>query len=64
MIYVGFEALIPVVMKSCASWDVTPCSPFKTIDVLDKYIASIFRFEKKIQARNESDSRWQTEPMN
>jgi hypothetical protein len=27
--YVGFEVLTAVVMKSYIFWDITPCSPFK-----------------------------------
>jgi hypothetical protein len=30
-IYVGFEVLSPVVMKSSIYWDITPCSPLKFI---------------------------------
>jgi hypothetical protein len=33
-IYVGFEVLTAVVMKSTVFWDMTPCSPLKLSDIL------------------------------
>jgi hypothetical protein len=29
LVFVGFEVLIAMVMKSTIFWDVTPCSPLK-----------------------------------
>jgi hypothetical protein len=44
--YVGFEVLTAVIIKSTVFWDTTPCSPWKSTDVSEKYIASIFRVEE------------------
>jgi hypothetical protein len=44
-------------MKSTIFWDITPCSPFST-DASEEYIASIFRVEKIISAKNQRESRW------
>jgi hypothetical protein len=38
-LFVGFEVLIVVAMKSSVFWDVTPCSPVKSTDVSEEYIA-------------------------
>jgi hypothetical protein len=43
--YVGFEVLTVVVVKSTIFWDITPCSPLK-INVLEEHVAFIFRVEE------------------
>jgi hypothetical protein len=47
-VYVGFEVLTTVVMKSDIFWDITPCSPLKVTDVSEKHVASICSSEKLV----------------
>jgi hypothetical protein len=42
--YFGFEVLIAVATESAASGNITRCD--KSTDVLEEYIASIFRVEE------------------
>jgi hypothetical protein len=44
--YEGFEVLTKVVMRYSVLWDITPCRPFKSTDVSEEYIASIFMVEE------------------
>jgi hypothetical protein len=42
----GFELLAAVVMKTYIFWDITACSPLKSTDVSEEYVASIFKVEE------------------
>jgi hypothetical protein len=41
--FVGAEVLVVVVMKSSVFWDVTLCSPFKSADVSEELVTSLFK---------------------
>jgi hypothetical protein len=43
---VGFEDLPLVLTKTCIFWDITSCSPLKSVDASEEYIISIFRVEE------------------
>jgi hypothetical protein len=51
-IFVGFEVLTPVVMKSSVFWDITPCSPLK-VNRREEYVSSVFRAEELRETRNQ-----------
>jgi hypothetical protein len=55
--FIGFEALIAVVMKSSIFWNVTPCSPFK----FDRCFGGTYRLQlqggRMSRASNQSESR-------
>jgi hypothetical protein len=42
----ALEVLTAVVIKSPTLWDITPCRPFKSTDVSEKHVASIFMVEE------------------
>jgi hypothetical protein len=44
--YVGFEVSIAVVMKIYIFWDLVLCFRWKSIEVSEEHIASIFRVEE------------------
>jgi hypothetical protein len=46
LIYIGFEVLTTVIMRTTIFWNMTPCSPLKSIDFSKEHIASIFRIEE------------------
>jgi hypothetical protein len=46
-VFVGFEVLTAVLMKTSVFWSITPCIPSKVIDVSEEYVTSIFRVEDK-----------------
>jgi hypothetical protein len=46
MYCVGFEVLTDEIVKSSVFSDITPCSPLKSTDVSEDYIALIFRVEE------------------
>jgi hypothetical protein len=41
-----FEVLTAVVMMSYIFWDITPCSPVQTTDVLEEHVASVLKAEE------------------
>jgi hypothetical protein len=46
VIYVAFEVLMAVIMKSCIFWDVMQHSPLRVNNVSEELVASIFRVEE------------------
>jgi hypothetical protein len=56
----GFEVLTAVVINSSILWDTKPCSPMKSVEVSEEYIASIFSV-KISRTRNQCERRWQAE---
>jgi hypothetical protein len=61
VIFVGFEVLTAVVMKSTIFWDITPCSPLK----FNRRFGGTYRLHlqgRRIsQAINQRESKWQVE---
>jgi hypothetical protein len=58
--YVGFEVLTAVVMKSGIFWDIKPCSPLKE----NLRFGATYRLHLQgriSRARYQRESRWQTE---
>jgi hypothetical protein len=41
---VGFDILTGVVIK--ISWDITPCTPLKSTDILEEHIASTYMIKE------------------
>jgi hypothetical protein len=61
--YVRCEVLTAVVMKSFIFWDVTPCSLLKVNQSFRGTCSLILQAERRSQARNQHESRWQAEQI-
>jgi hypothetical protein len=44
--YIRSEVLISVVINNSNLWNLKPCSPLKSGDILEEHVASLLRVEK------------------